>query len=179
MFLDEPEEYRFADFDIALNDIDQWSYPSWLSHLDHILITNELFDDLENDGSTVETIRIDDYLPGGWSQYESNISDHRPVAMKLEMNEVVVEVDEPTYTSQVLVYPNPAGAYIEVSFPQTKEALKLTLSNTQGQTIRSFELAAGSQAWTINTDPFSTGVYFLSLHSARQIVGQTRVNIVR
>ena len=30
----------------------------------------------------VQTIKIDEYVEGGWSEYDYNISDHRPVAIK-------------------------------------------------------------------------------------------------
>ncbi|SVC64913.1 uncharacterized protein METZ01_LOCUS317767, partial [marine metagenome] len=48
MILDDPENYLFADMDIAQGSSSSWSYPTWPSHIDHILITNELFDELEN-----------------------------------------------------------------------------------------------------------------------------------
>ena len=68
------------------NSID-WSYPTWPSHLDHILITNELFSDFQNFSSLVSVIRIDDYI-GGWNNYESNVSDHRPIGIKLGVGTV-------------------------------------------------------------------------------------------
>ena len=79
--LDDSENYRFVDMDIADGSSSNWSFPTWPSHLDHILITNELFDELDN--SEVQTIKLDQYLDGGWSEYDTNISDHRPVFMKL------------------------------------------------------------------------------------------------
>ena len=33
--------------------------------------------------TSVVFIKIDEYLDGGWNQYDQNISDHRPVAMKI------------------------------------------------------------------------------------------------
>ena len=77
--LDDTDNYRFVDMDIASGGSSNWSYPTWPSLLDHILITNELFD---ND-PYVEVIRIDDFMDGGFSQYDQNVSDHRPVALKL------------------------------------------------------------------------------------------------
>ena len=79
-FIEDTENYLFADMEIAEGSSSNWSYPSWPSHLDHILITNELFDEYEN--STVQTILVDHYLEGGWHEYDENISDHRPVGMK-------------------------------------------------------------------------------------------------
>ena len=82
MIIEDTENYLFVDIEIANGASSEWSYPTWPSHLDHILITNELFDELDN--SDIQTIKIDEYLDGGWSEYDQNISDHRPVALKLD-----------------------------------------------------------------------------------------------
>jgi len=81
MIINDSKNYLFSDMEIAESSSTDWSYPTWPSHLDHILITNELFDDLDN--SDIQTIKIDEYLDGGWNEYDQNISDHRPVALKL------------------------------------------------------------------------------------------------
>ena len=78
--LNDSENYLFADLNIAYGSSSDWSYPTWPSHIDHILITNDLFDEFDN--SVTETIKIDDYLDNGWYEYDQNISDHRPVAVK-------------------------------------------------------------------------------------------------
>ena len=83
-FLNEADEYDFADMEIAEGSSVYWSYPSWPSHLDHILITNELFDEFILENSDIQTLRIDVLLDGGWSEYDQNISDHRPVGLKLD-----------------------------------------------------------------------------------------------
>ncbi|MCD4818649.1 MAG: endonuclease/exonuclease/phosphatase family protein [Candidatus Cloacimonetes bacterium] len=84
-FIENSQSYFFVDMEIANGDNEYWSYPSWPSHLDHILITNELFDEFSNNGSVVSTILIDHYMDGGFSEYDTYISDHRPVALKLVM----------------------------------------------------------------------------------------------
>lgn len=81
--LQQPERYIFADMTIAEDSSSNWSYPSWPSHLDHIMITNELYDSFENSASEIKTLKIDNYLESGWYEYNSNISDHRPVGIKL------------------------------------------------------------------------------------------------
>jgi len=82
-FISEPTEYIFTDMDIAEGSSVYWSYPSWPSHLDHLLITNELFDEFNQSNSEARTLCIDDILDGGWSEYDDRISDHRPVGLKL------------------------------------------------------------------------------------------------
>jgi len=85
MIINDSENYLFVDMEIAENNSAEWSYPSWPSHLDHILITNELFPD----NSYVEVIRIDDFMDGGFSEYDQNISDHRPVAIKISTDSII------------------------------------------------------------------------------------------
>ncbi len=86
MILDDFENYLFTDMEIAQGSISDWSYPTWPSHLDHILITNELFDMFDY----VETIRIDYFMDGGFNEYDQYISDHRPVALKISTNSTVL-----------------------------------------------------------------------------------------
>ena len=82
-FLSNPENYLFTDMNIAEGNQYYWSWGNGGSHLDHILITNELFDNFINSATDIQTILIDDYLSGDWAEYEQSISDHRPVALKL------------------------------------------------------------------------------------------------
>jgi len=73
------DNFKFADESIASGTTDYWSYPyssQYLSHLDHILITNELFDNL----TITKTIVVDDCI----SNYEYNVSDHRAVMASFE-----------------------------------------------------------------------------------------------
>ena len=85
-FINDASNFKFTDMDIAYSSSSNWSYPSWPSHLDHILITNELFDEFDNEGSSVQTIRLEEYFDNGWIDYEKYISDHRPVGLSLKFN---------------------------------------------------------------------------------------------
>ena len=62
--LNDSLNYLFADLEIAQSNSSNWSYPSWPSHLDHILVTDELFQYVHN--SQIQTIKVDEYLSGGW-----------------------------------------------------------------------------------------------------------------
>ena len=81
--------YLFTDLSLALeeNHWQYWSYPSWPSHLDHILITNELFDEYDSENSTCTTVLMDNLLSNGWSDYDFYVSDHRPVMISLSTNQ--------------------------------------------------------------------------------------------
>lgn len=84
-FLDRPEEYLFATMPIAQNPTyDTVSYPTYLSIIDHILITNELFDEFTAAGKTCRVILVENLL-GGYTTYFNLISDHRPVGIRLNI----------------------------------------------------------------------------------------------
>jgi len=84
-FLDKPDEYMFATMPIAQNPTSATvSYPSYNnSMLDHILITDELFEDFTAAGSICRVIRVENQV-GGLSAYYNLISDHRPVGIRLQ-----------------------------------------------------------------------------------------------
>ena len=82
IFIDDSENYLFTDFEIATSDNEShWSFPNWPSHIDHILITNELF----NKVISTETALINLSLEGGWEEYDTIISDHRPLILSLDI----------------------------------------------------------------------------------------------
>ncbi len=69
---------------IALDQGLNWSWRN-SSHLDHILISNELFSSFEKAASDVQTLRIDQYLSGGYAEYQTHVSDHYPVGLRLDL----------------------------------------------------------------------------------------------
>ncbi len=91
-FLDD-SDYLFVDFPIALGSSANFSFPTWPSHLDHILITDELFADFSKPNSIVSCIRIDDYM-SSWNAYDYNISDHRPVGLKLQIDALISTIND-------------------------------------------------------------------------------------
>lgn len=74
-FIEDEENYMFTDMEIAMGNNSLWSYPGWPSHIDHILISDELFDHWA--GTTTLTYDICD------DRYFKVISDHRPMIIKL------------------------------------------------------------------------------------------------
>lgn len=86
--LDDDAHWLAADMVIAQNPNQyDYSYPSWPSHLDHVFISDELFTDFNHTGSSISVLKPDRTLSGGWSQYDENVSDHRPVALVLNPNQ--------------------------------------------------------------------------------------------
>ncbi len=89
VFLDDKQNYYFADWLIAADSTANWSYPYWKyrGHIDHILISNELYDEFENSGSFAKVITIDKFTEGGEDSRYKYITDHRPVVVKLRFTQ--------------------------------------------------------------------------------------------
>ena len=83
--LEDTEHYRFADMAIAEGDDSGWSFPSYPSHLDHIVITDELFEALERPDSGVSSVLVDEKFFDGWWDYQREVSDHRPVGLRMDL----------------------------------------------------------------------------------------------
>jgi len=92
--INDSTNFYFADTDIAYGSSSNWSYPNWPSHLDHILISNELFSIFNSDSSYIESIQIDDYLSGGFSSYDNLLSDHMPIGISLYTGNFSAVIDE-------------------------------------------------------------------------------------
>jgi endonuclease/exonuclease/phosphatase family metal-dependent hydrolase len=165
-FLNDSTNYRFVDLAIAHGPISHWSYPSWPSHLDHILITNELFDDLANPGSEVKTIRVDDYLNGGFSSYDAFVSDHRPVALKLNLNGSSIGILE-ELDLQIGVYPNPTTGFISVQLINATEPTDIEVYDIYGKLI--FKQNHVSEKLNFSIDA-PAGVYLIKVKSGAFLV---------
>ena len=87
IFLNKPQEYTFADYPMAEqnNEWAYWSFPTYPSHIDHILISNELFDEYQNEESACTTLTVDENF-STYTSYDQNVSDHRPVMISLKIN---------------------------------------------------------------------------------------------
>ena len=162
--LDDPQ-YAFADLAIANGSSLDWSYPTWPSHLDHILITDELFSEFEHVNSDIQTLKLEDYLSGGWQVYDATISDHRPVALKLvtEGSLKVSEIDPlvPLFVN----YPNPFSSKTRFSLPPTVESYTIDIYDLKGQYLHTLKGQKGQKLIEWDTELLPNGVYVAQLVS--------------
>jgi exonuclease III len=178
-FLNDTENYLFADMDIATGNSTGWSYPSWPSHLDHILITNELFDEVQNSSYEIKTLKIEQYLPDGWSEYEANVSDHRPVGIKVLPNNSVHLNESTDSKFSFSNYPNPCSSSTTFSFNEIKETSSIDIYDCAGELVRVVKLNIGENSKTLNLNNQSPGVYYAKLVCNGIPQGARKVVVVR
>ena len=177
--LNDQDNYLFADLEIANDNSSEWSFPTWPSHLDHILLTNELFFEFKNTSSDIQTIKIEEYLPGGWSEYDEDISDHRPVAIKLLLdgNLDVANFTEPK--TVFLNYPNPFSSETTFSFKSSADLNKIVIFNLNGQKIRSLNVQDGQSSIVFNAKNFPDGIYIAKLLSSNNKIATRKLVLIK
>ena len=170
MFLEDPTNFMYADEQIANGSTTNWSFPGWPSHLDHILITNEIFSDFSDPTSGAETLIIDDYMTGGLSNYDFYISDHRPVGIKLKVTPTAAHIAEST-SDYSIIYPNPTNELISINLTDCITPVTIKIHDTNGKLVHT-EICSESQIIDINID-LQSGIYFVIIESESSIISNT------
>ncbi len=177
MFIEDSQNYLFADIEIATGTSANWSFPNWPSHLDHLLITNELFSKFENENSEVKTIKIDDYL-SGWSEYDQNISDHRPVALKLYMDSSLGTTNISDDNAIFWNTPNPFKDQTVFKLNDLSENQRIEIYTALGQKITTlYKIGVNTITW--NSENFTNGIYIAKLIINNQQVSSKKLVLIK
>ncbi len=177
--IEDNNNYLFTDIDIANGDISNWSFPNWPSHLDHIAITNELFDEFEHENSKIETLKIEEYLENGWNDYDRYISDHRPVALKLFTDTNLSTSTENNSEYFFTNSPNPFQLETKFTFNTLIESSKIDIYNIHGQRITSLNINQNQSSVTFQTNNLANGVYFAKLIANDIVIASKKIVILR
>ncbi len=164
-FLNQPDDYLFTDMDIARGSPAYWSFPNWPSHLDHLLITSELFDEFENENSEITTLIFDEYFWNGWDDYDYYISDHRPVGLKLMPDISTGITGKHANTHSIVARPNPCSNFTSISLPVISEPSLLEVVDMNGKIVAILSLEEGQSSVVLNTASFNNGIYCLLLRN--------------
>ena len=174
----DDDNYLFADMSIANGSVFNWSFPNWPSHLDHILITNELFDEFNKSSTVVETIHIDAYMQGGFSSYDSKISDHRPVGLKFEQNPVSSK-NLLSNTNVLTIFPNPSKGHLTISIQKPAQNSFIEIYNLNGQKLRTIPVENDQTKVNCNLNDLANGVYGLQYFSNNQSIITKRFVVLK
>lgn len=170
--LNDPSNYAFADNAIALGPSSNWSYPTWPSHLDHFIITNELFYETQNNGSYVQTLKLESEFAAGWPSYEAIVSDHRPVAMKIfpDMIGEQAEVIDGGYN--LTIYPNPSNGDVHFTLGNPMDEGSILIYAANGTLIADAR-CTGKFTW--ETQGIVSGIYYATLTIGNTIIKHQRI----
>jgi len=170
--INDPAHYSFADSSIAYGTAANWSYPTWPSHLDHLIVSDELFYDLNHGGSFVQTLKPEQYISNGWPSYELLISDHRPVAMKIFPTEVLQTNEIMLPETSLVIFPNPSNGNVNFICSCKETNLNLSIYTSNGQLVYSAQMSSNT-IW--NTENVKPGVYFVTLNGNNEIIERKKL----
>ncbi|PLX11140.1 MAG: hypothetical protein C0598_08860 [Marinilabiliales bacterium] len=169
IFIQNDLNYLVADMEIAEGDETNWSYPSWPSHIDHIIITNEFFEDYNKPESETITIKPDEYFEEGFNEYDDLVSDHRPVGIKLK-TESYVSIDE-FYVAMPSIYPNPVNRNAEVWLSDIAMYTEISIYDIKGKLIN--KINNNKERIHFNTSVLNKGIYLIKFENSH---GDTTVS---
>ncbi len=178
-FIDDSENYMMADMAIAEGNVSGWSYPGWPSHIDHIILSNELIGAFVKDSSDIHTIKIEDYIAGGFPEYDSYISDHRPLAMKLQTS-----TGDPAAVNNLIlqdilnIYPNPSRGKIQFTFNPMTQHGALEIYSMSGERIARLQLRLNQSTLTWNPDQLRPGIYLVRLSAGHEVITAEKLVII-
>ncbi len=170
--LNDPSNYAFADNAIALGPSSNWSYPTWPSHLDHFIITNELFYETQNNGSYVLTLKLESEFAAGWSSYEAIVSDHRPVAMKIFPDMIGEQAELIDGGYNLTIYPNPSNGDVHFTLGNPMDECLILIHAANGTLITN-DRWAGKFTW--ETQGIVSGIYYATLTIGNTIIKHQRI----
>jgi endonuclease/exonuclease/phosphatase family metal-dependent hydrolase len=170
--LNDPSNYAFADNAIALGPSSNWSYPTWPSHLDHFIITNELFYETQNNGSNVQTLKLESEFAAGWSSYEAIVSDHRPVAMKIFPDMIGEQAELIDGGYNLTIYPNPSNGDVHFTLGNPMDEGSILIHAANGTLITDAR-CTGKFTW--ETQGSVAGIYYATLTIGNTIIKHQRI----
>jgi len=104
-------------------------------------------------------------LGGGWDEYEENVSDHRPVALRLMLAENLG--NDPLSASQfaLKISPNPVSTGFSITISDDNSYGSIELRDLPGQVIASIPTNPGQTQYYFDASQFKAGCYIASYKS--------------
>ncbi len=179
-FINDESNYLFADMDIALSSHYNWSYPWYPSHLDHILLTSEVFNRFASSAIDVQTIKVDKFMAGGMQAYDNMMTDHRPVAMKINTAKLATGLRESKRpVREFRCYPNPFLGTTTFSFDPASRGSSLEIYTMDGRQVGILPLEPGQTRLTWDARSMDHSIYFAKLRDSSGNTSILKMALIR
>ena len=170
-FLDDSENFNFLSYSLEMNGFGSFCSGSVCSStssmIDHILITDELFVEVDTD----EPVGVLEQAADVITQYGASTSDHLPVYARFSFKGGVVSSNEDEVPAGFAIlppYPNPLSSSSTITFSvESPSAVRMEVYNLMGQLVWTKDeglVIPGSYEHSINLSEKAPGTYFLRVH---------------
>ncbi|WP_054683739.1 endonuclease/exonuclease/phosphatase family protein [Rhodothermus marinus] len=177
-FRTDTDDYRFLTEALDAADLPTWCGNSSTcrtgSTLDHILITDELFDTYE-ESSADRFAALLDAVPG----YVSSTSDHLPVYARFRFRGASGVVMSEKSATTIQLFPNPARRQVWVSWEGRGAPVVVRVWDVLGRLVRSQKESAGVglQRFRIDLEGLAAGVYRVEVTEGDRRVSRTLIRL--
>lgn len=169
-FLQDPENFDFLSYDLEMRGLGSFcsssTCQSTSSFLDHILITDELFNEVDTANPTGVLEDAADNI----NQFGSSTSDHLPVYARFSfMGRVISSREDETPTDYTIQapYPNPFSTSATFSYTlDTPSDVRIDVYDVMGRQVWSRDegmTQPGAHEHRIDLSSYASGTYFLRM----------------
>lgn len=170
-FLEDTDNYKFLSYPLEMAGEGSFcsgsACTSTSSIVDHILITDELFDEVD----VTETAGVLEQAADVINAFGASTSDHLPVYAKFSFTGGVTSSNEEELPLGFKIqppYPNPFSNVSTVSYTvDTPTSVRMEVYNLMGQLIWHKDegiVMPGAYDHSINLSPYGSGTYFLRVN---------------
>jgi hypothetical protein len=104
---------------------------------------------------------------GGFQVYDNNVSDHRPIAMRLPLASDDNGISASLQKTSISVFPNPAQTVATIECASISAGSVLSIYSSVGTLIEQRELQAGQLQIKLNIGEYQPGVYFIQISGVK------------
>jgi len=171
-FVTDTNNYKALTLEIS--QAGAYSFLSSGGFLDHITISNELFDDYITNSTAVYDPRND------IASYTTTTSDHGPVIARFELKQDVLAVPDFGGKNKYVVraYPNPATDIVNFDIPTTGRDLKIKLYDISGHVIgNSISVKSESEISTavLSVNNLTSGFYIYTVTENNKVIYKDKI----
>ena len=123
-------------------------------------------------------IKIDEFLLGGFTEYDQNVSDHRPVGLKLFIDSGLSTSEFNTAEIGFKNYPNPFNTETNFTFNSSLAVTTLDIFNLKGQKIASLKVPEGLSSISLNAQNLYNGIFIAKLMSGNTVLANRKIVVI-
>ena len=112
-------------------------------------------------------------------EYDQDISDHRPVALKIFADSNLQTTDEMMAASFFTNSPNPIKTETNFTFKSKLDVDRIEIYTTKGQRISSLNIDKNQSSIPFNTSHLANGTYFANLISNNIAIASKKIVILK
>ena len=105
-------------------------------------------------------------MQGGFSYYDTNISDHRPVAFKFDVSSNTTTTISSRSENVMNIYPNPATTLVRIELDKSVENAVVEVYHSNGQLISTKGI---DEHLLLDVSAFAKGIYTVIIRNGAEI----------